>query len=786
MNLFLFFLLVVQIHSVTPVIHTLQYFQTASSQVPNFPEYVSVGYVDGVEISYYDSNIRKTESKQDWMNKITAEDPKYWQIDTEINVRHELIAKHNLEVRKKRFNQTGGVHIVQWMYGCEWNDETDEVKGWQQEGYDGEDYISLDMKTWTYTAAKPQAFPDKLQWDQNIFLLDDQKYYYTEECPSYLKKYVKNGKKVLMIHLYLHPHLLSIFTSIHTFSLSLLPSTPSLHLYLHPHLLSIFTSIHTFSPFPPSTPSLHLYLHPHLLSIFTSIHTFSPRCLLFTRDITSCAELPEVFLLQKTPSSPVTCMATGFYPDLADLFWRKDGEQIFEDVEHGELLPNHDGTFQMSVELKVEVTAEVEGKYECVFQLSGVKEDLVTKLERRSILSNASHEDNWSVALAATAAVVAVAAVLAAIIIVMVRRHRNTGDATGAGKDCALAIVPVRVKAGKGNRYVQTYAFLDPGSTATFCTENLMNQLKVKGRKTEIILRTIGQETPAKTYEVRGLEVGDLEGFTSLDLPKVYTQSKIPVSKKNIITKADLKRWSYLGGIDLKEIEADIELLIGTDVPQAMEPWNIINSQKNGPYAVQTILGWVVTGPLSCSATEHAGPIAVSTNRISVFELKDLLIRQYNQDFSEKIFEEKNEMSVEDNCSMEIASSSMFLKDGHDPLPLPFRDKDKVTPQDKFREKERHRHSSSSCSKKGHDKDKEKVKKDKGDKRDKTEELRDLYGRRGSLPFDKEPMPLEADPYTFPYGTKGDGEDVHRTIEKEKNKKIKDSTKDKTMEQGNI
>nr|XP_061821877.1 HLA class I histocompatibility antigen, C alpha chain-like [Nerophis lumbriciformis] len=126
-------------------------------------------------------------------------------------------------------------------------------------------------------------------------------------------------------------------------------------------------------------------------------------------------------------------MATGFYPDLADLFWRKDGEQIFEDVEHGELLPNHDGTFQMSVELKVEVTAEVEGKYECVFQLSGVKEDLVTKLERRSILSNASHEDNWSVALAATAAVVAVAAVLAAIIIVMVRRHRNR---QGEGHQC--------------------------------------------------------------------------------------------------------------------------------------------------------------------------------------------------------------------------------------------------------------------------------------------------------------------------------------------------------------
>nr|XP_061820783.1 class I histocompatibility antigen, F10 alpha chain-like [Nerophis lumbriciformis] len=115
MNLFLFVLLVVQMHSVTPVIHTLQYFYTASSQVPNFPEYVSVGYVDGVEISYYDSNIRKAESKQDWMNKITAEDPKYWQRVTEISVVNELIAKHNLEVRKKRFNQTGGLFMLNFL-----------------------------------------------------------------------------------------------------------------------------------------------------------------------------------------------------------------------------------------------------------------------------------------------------------------------------------------------------------------------------------------------------------------------------------------------------------------------------------------------------------------------------------------------------------------------------------------------------------------------------------------------------------------------------------------------
>nr|XP_057909975.1 class I histocompatibility antigen, F10 alpha chain-like [Doryrhamphus excisus]XP_057920594.1 class I histocompatibility antigen, F10 alpha chain-like [Doryrhamphus excisus] len=336
MNLLFFFLLAVEIHSVAPVIHSLKYFQTGSSQVPNFPEFVDVGYVDEVEIVHYDSNSRKVEPKQDWMNKITAEDPHYWQTQTEIIVGNEEFSKHNMEIYKKLFNQTGGVHIDQRMLGCEWNDETDEVDGWYQYSYDGEDFISLDMKTWTWTAAKPQAVPTKHKWDHNIARMDYQKYYFTELCPSYLKKHVNNGREVLMR-----------------------------------------------------------------------------------------TELPEVSLLQKTPSSPVSCFATGFYPDRAMMFWRKDGEELHEDVEHGELLPNHDGTFQMAVDLKVEVTADVEGKYECVFQLSGVKEDMVTKLERRSILSNASREGNLSVAVAVTLALLAVVAVVAAILIVRRNKKRQ-------------------------------------------------------------------------------------------------------------------------------------------------------------------------------------------------------------------------------------------------------------------------------------------------------------------------------------------------------------------------
>uniref|UniRef100_A0A8C9S4X1 Ankyrin repeat domain-containing protein 11 n=1 Tax=Scleropages formosus TaxID=113540 RepID=A0A8C9S4X1_SCLFO len=151
----------------------------------------------------------------------------------------------------------------------------------------------------------------------------------------------------------------------------------------------------------------------------------------------------------------------------------------------------------------------------------------------------------------------------------------------------------------------------------------------------------------------------------------------------------------------------------------------------------------------------------------------------------EKLEEEAlNDYKDDSNDKISDISSDSFTDRGHEPVPSNLCDSSSISlqdineerrdsvslpyPQDKFREKERHRHSSSS-SKKSHDKEKEKMKKDKSDKREKMEEIKDTYGRRESLPFEKEPMPLEADPYTFPFGAKPDGEDdLDKTIEFEK------------------
>ncbi|KAM4633734.1 major histocompatibility complex class I-related gene protein-like [Polymixia lowei] len=281
----------------SPVRHSLKYFYTASSGVTNFPEFVVVGMVDELQMVHYDSNTQRAEPKQDWMNKVTADNPQYLERNTGIYMADQQTYKVNIDNAKQRFNQTGGVHLFQLMYGCEWDNETGDTDGYYQFGYDGEDFISLDLKTLTWIAPTPQAIFTKQSWDQDKADSAYRKNYLNSICVEWLKKYVDYGKSFLQ------------------------------------------------------------------------------------RTVT--------MLLQKSPSSPVTCHATGFYPDRVMVFWRRDGEELHEHVDHGELLTNQDGTFQMSVHLDLSSVIPDDWKrYECVVQLSGLKDDIITKLDQSGIRTN--------------------------------------------------------------------------------------------------------------------------------------------------------------------------------------------------------------------------------------------------------------------------------------------------------------------------------------------------------------------------------------------------------------
>ncbi|CAL8376585.1 unnamed protein product [Gadus morhua 'NCC'] len=135
-------------------------------------------------------------------------------------------------------------------------------------------------------------------------------------------------------------------------------------------------------------------------------------------------ERPRVSLLQRSPSSPVVCHATGFYPNRVVVFWRRDGQELHEQVDPGEVLPNHDGTFQVSVDLNLTAVPQEDwGRYECVVQLKGI-EDISTTLDPAHIRTNGG--DNHILAFILTG--VAVVAVVAAVAVVGVFLYRKKND----------------------------------------------------------------------------------------------------------------------------------------------------------------------------------------------------------------------------------------------------------------------------------------------------------------------------------------------------------------------
>uniref|UniRef100_A0A671UKA4 Major histocompatibility complex class I-related gene protein-like n=1 Tax=Sparus aurata TaxID=8175 RepID=A0A671UKA4_SPAAU len=337
-------LLLLFCHVSSPVLHSVKTFITSSTGIQNIPEFVVTAEIDELLLGYCDSNNR-LDPKQDIAKSFLTEYPE-WLVQYKKECRHlSPIFKTFTYILTSLFNQSEGVHVLQMMGGCEWDDETDEVKGFAQTGYDGEDLMELDPKTFTWIALRPEAVIAKLIWDADKDKRESFETVLTQFCPEQLKMYVDYGRSVLLR-----------------------------------------------------------------------------------------TELPSVSLLQKTPSSPVSCLATGFYPHRASLVWRKDGEELHEEVDHGEILPNHDGTFQMSVDLNLSsVTPEDWTRYDCVFQLSGVNEDIITKLEKDRIRTNEMKPSNMTVLV--TAAVVVLALILIGAAGFIVYKKKKAQQQTPTNKD---------------------------------------------------------------------------------------------------------------------------------------------------------------------------------------------------------------------------------------------------------------------------------------------------------------------------------------------------------------
>lgn len=137
-----------------------------------------------------------------------------------------------------------------------------------------------------------------------------------------------------------------------------------------------------------------------------------------------------------------------------------------------------------------------------------------------------------------------------------------------------------------------------------------------------------------------------------------------------------MNRWPYLEGVVLPDINAQVELLIGNDVPEALQ---VKESKDGGPYAIRTLLGWTVNGPLGRKGTPKH-----TTNFIrSDTKLTEQFERFCNQEFNDTKTDTKATMSRKDRRALNIMEDSVQLKNNHYEIALPWKNPSSRLPNNK-------------------------------------------------------------------------------------------------------
>ena len=255
-----------------------------------------------------------------------------------------------------------------------------------------------------------------------------------------------------------------------------------------------------------------------------------------------------------------------------------------------------------------------------------------------------------------------------------------------------MGIVPIWLyHKSEPEKRIKVYALLDNGNGGTFIKTETMKRLDIDGEDTTLVLTTMHGTQEIETKVVNGLvAVNCQREDVHLDLPRSYAREQIPIHREEIPRPEVAERYHHLRKISeqLTPYMEDIEvgLLIGLNCPKALRPREVIHGQDTEPYAVRSILGWYINGPVSrdddvtvhCnrvyvqSVDESSGCIVTERN-VKEEIVPKTVERMFELDFSEK---EKGLATSKDDRQFlkKVGSGIVHREDSHYEMPLPFKE----------------------------------------------------------------------------------------------------------------
>ncbi|XP_029165899.1 uncharacterized protein LOC114936760 [Nylanderia fulva] len=234
-----------------------------------------------------------------------------------------------------------------------------------------------------------------------------------------------------------------------------------------------------------------------------------------------------------------------------------------------------------------------------------------------------------------------------------------------------LATAWVDLHTNEGRRF-RVRALLDQGSTYSFISKSLCQNMRTKRHQADLQIRCFGEKYTGKSRSRVTLNMSPCSLKTPLFPLVAYVYQKITSYSASQIQP--LKNWSHLRDLTLADPNPSskdpIHLLIGADLYGLL----LLNDLRQGPLgtptAQNTVLGWVLSGPTT--STEH------SPENASVLHCKsslntNLILLKFWQD--EEVPHTIPLTAEETKCEEHFKNTHTRTPDGRYVVRLPFKEK---------------------------------------------------------------------------------------------------------------
>ena len=228
----------------------------------------------------------------------------------------------------------------------------------------------------------------------------------------------------------------------------------------------------------------------------------------------------------------------------------------------------------------------------------------------------------------------------------------------------ALQVVPVKIMNNDGHS-VTTYALLDTGSEETFLSKTISDRLglEVKNCSTLAVCTLSGESSVNVGQANVQVKAVDNHEDRTLTIENVKVIDNLTITT----TRArDLSQWPHLTDLKIPDVENNqVTMLIGANVPEAQVHEECRRGRSGEPYAVRTVLGWAVLGPVNVANGSSSQVANVNFVKYGD-ELSDQQMRQFLRlDDIDMNRSSKKAMSVEDQEALKRMENSVQIVDGH-------------------------------------------------------------------------------------------------------------------------